>query len=139
MPSRSHSPWFGTSWSCAAACLSVLSFRLQILGSPASIKITVFWDVTPCSFVGGHRTFGKNLLASFCALSMEAACYAEILVTYTASHARSFFSFVSRSERARRFGRTHDLNLQFRRGSQALSSCRSLRVQLVRVLKYRMQ
>jgi hypothetical protein len=77
MPSPSQSPWFGTSWNCTAACLSVLSFRLQILGSPASIKITIFWDVTPSSVVVGIEHLGKT--AGFF-LFPQAACCSESLV-----------------------------------------------------------
>jgi hypothetical protein len=46
-----------------------------------AVKITILWDVTPCSPVGRYQCFGGNNRISYSTLEMEAAGSSETLIS----------------------------------------------------------
>jgi hypothetical protein len=57
--------------------------RFQVL-SVVNMKITIFWDVMPCSLAASDRSYGTTYCLYFqhrSALNMEAVCFSKIFVT----------------------------------------------------------
>jgi hypothetical protein len=57
--------------------------RFKVL-SVVNMKITIFWDVLPCSLVASHQSSGATYCLYFqqsSALNMETVCFSKIFVT----------------------------------------------------------